>query len=187
MIAQKRTTDSDAFKIGYRDGCDRRVAICSRRPDGLYQFAFAVQDMAGDAADHPIITELPTKEQIEDPSWGRDYAAGYEEGLKRAPLTPQNIRTLNPSRLAEFYVATTDDWAPNWQGNTVRVSVYLLTTGDIRLCVWGADDMGMERDETLPSDASKRDEWIGATLAFARSMPIPITAAWLKANGFIPA
>ena len=43
-----------------------------------------------------------------------------------------------------------------------------------RLAFWGADDMGMER--VFADEAEMR--------ALAASTPVPVTVAWLKANGF---
>jgi len=44
-------------------------------------------------------------------------------------------------------VKTSDDWHPNHKGDLVEVS-YLgkLPDGNSRVCVWGADDLGMEYD-----------------------------------------
>jgi hypothetical protein len=39
-----------------------------------------------------------------------------------------------------------DDWYPCFPGNMVQVSFMLLRDGKYRVCVWGADDCGMERD-----------------------------------------
>ena len=50
----------------------------------------------------------------------------------------------------ETYRPTQDDWHPNFEGNTVRVSqlTELNRKGEIwyRVCVWGSDDDGMEID-----------------------------------------
>jgi hypothetical protein len=50
----------------------------------------------------------------------------------------------------EEYKSTSDDWYPNFDGDLVRVTLYLCTTYQNkvwhRVCVWGADDCGMEID-----------------------------------------
>ncbi len=62
-----------------------------------------------------------------------------------------------PQRISCFK-RTTDDWHPShaladWYNGTppggvllVEVSLITLTDGKTRVCVWGADDTGMERD-----------------------------------------
>lgn len=41
---------------------------------------------------------------------------------------------------------TSDDWHPNRPDGTVRISFMELSTRQWRVCVWGGDDCGMERD-----------------------------------------
>lgn len=48
--------------------------------------------------------------------------------------------------LEEIYKPTTDDWYPNFENNTIRISLLLLNDGTFRVCAWGNDDFGMERD-----------------------------------------
>ncbi len=57
---------------------------------------------------------------------------------------------------------TSDDWCPSYtlegrEGNLVEVSFIKLRAhyGDTpwRVCVWGADDMGLERDYKTESEA----------------------------------
>ena len=52
-------------------------------------------------------------------------------------------------------VTVTDDWHPNYEGNKVKLSIFLsymnkpdFHTCFVRMCVWGADDDGMEIDYT---------------------------------------
>lgn len=50
------------------------------------------------------------------------------------------------------YVKTPQDWYPNFPGDTIRVRVFDLPlrraqdAPHYRICVWGADDFGMELD-----------------------------------------
>lgn len=50
----------------------------------------------------------------------------------------------------EKFKPTTDDWCPNFDGNKVRVRIMcnMEHNGKIwhRVCVWGMDDCGLERD-----------------------------------------
>ena len=78
------------------------------------------------------------------------------------------------------YVTTPDDWYPTFQGQTVRVRMVRLraygdSLGGIRVCVWGADDFGMEMDfkgDKALSRAAEKFEVIndGITQDALRSM-----------------
>lgn len=51
---------------------------------------------------------------------------------------------------------TNDDWYPNFSNNTVVISPVLpLSDGTFRVCVWGADDCGMEIDCKTHKEATK--------------------------------
>lgn len=41
---------------------------------------------------------------------------------------------------------TPDDWYPNYPNNEVELSIINLSDGQFRVCVWGNDDFGMEKD-----------------------------------------
>jgi hypothetical protein len=49
----------------------------------------------------------------------------------------------------EKFILTSEDWYPTYATGLVRVALLRLSTGQWRVCVWGADDFGLERD--LPS------------------------------------
>lgn len=61
----------------------------------------------------------------------------------------------------EVYKQTSDDWYPSYQlegvaehyKNLVRVSFLSIRDGSWRVCCWGADDFGMERDFKEEYDA----------------------------------
>lgn len=60
--------------------------------------------------------------------------------------------------MRDMFVPVTDDWIPNHPGNTVKVSTMSLHQGlapanAYRVCVWGADDFGMERDFPTKEEA----------------------------------
>jgi len=46
----------------------------------------------------------------------------------------------------EIYKPTTDDWYPNFENNTIQISLLPLNDGTFRVCAWGNDDFGMELD-----------------------------------------
>lgn len=68
-------------------------------------------------------------------------------------------------RYATFFKLTHDDWYPEWQlsrpdarfesTGLVQVSFSRLSDGLYRVCVWGADDCGMEYDFEKFSDARR--------------------------------
>lgn len=117
-------------------------------------------------------------------------------------LPKQRWHELSPHRLEEFYLPTQDNWYPNFERNTVRVSVVFLAprqikslrsalkTSDVkevRISVWGADDFGMERDEILPEDKKLAAKRLKEIRQFARNMPNPLNQDWLEANKFVRA
>lgn len=88
----------------------------------------------------------------------------------------------------EMFKPTRDKWHPNYhiaddaryaETGFVRVSLLGLNDGVHRVCVWGADDMGMERDFSLKPAA--RDMF--RRLALMPSVEI----ATLKQHGFVRA
>lgn len=86
----------------------------------------------------------------------------------------------------EIFQATSDDWYPCYQlkrYKLVKVSCFELCGGEgWRVCVWGADDCGMERD--WPT-------WQGQFPAFQMFMEIirqpEISKQWLLDAGFVRA
>lgn len=49
--------------------------------------------------------------------------------------------------IAERMVKTEEDWHPNFQNNMLRLRLYRLNNNKgFRVCIWGADDTGMEKD-----------------------------------------
>ena len=52
----------------------------------------------------------------------------------------------------------TDDWHPNFPGNKVRARVVCREFGGVkfvRLCAWGMDDTGMQRDWYYTTDEDR--------------------------------
>lgn len=84
----------------------------------------------------------------------------------------------------ETYYPTSDDWAPNFPRNTVRIAVMLWSSLTlVRVCIWGADDVGMEKDiVVLPSSANSIFEQ--QILFVNNNLPNPLTKEWLLDNGF---
>ena len=56
-------------------------------------------------------------------------------------------------QIVEVFKKTSDNWCPNYPGDTVQVSYLgkLLDTEEYRVCAWGNDDLGMEFDHTSES------------------------------------
>ncbi len=69
-------------------------------------------------------------------------------------------------------VPTPDRWYPTFEGGFVCVSVILTTlvwkTPSLRVCAWGGDDFGMERDEFFDTRKEalrvwkRRGTWVAA-------------------------
>lgn len=57
--------------------------------------------------------------------------------MKKGAHVPHHSETRRPS---------SDDWHPTAEDGTVQVSFLELSTGQWRVCVWGDDDCGMDRD-----------------------------------------
>ncbi len=80
-----------------------------------------------------------------------------------ANRTEKHLIVSKPEHGYHFYrrtafVPVTDDWIPNHPANTVEVSTMSLHQGlapanAYRVCVWGADDFGMERDFETKEEA----------------------------------
>lgn len=87
---------------------------------------------------------------------------------------------------------TSDDWHPTFSNGTVEIRVYAYydcypegtkPDGMIRICVRGADDTGMERDERL--NMSKYEQrLIEIKYWLEHKLPNPITMDWLRSQGF---
>jgi hypothetical protein len=105
----------------------------------------------------------------------------------------------NPFYYAQFYLPTLDNWAPNFERDTVRVAVLALFTREasadtsrlgkptlrfptrIRVVVGGADDTMIEWDSEMieERDFDIRKQEI---VKFVRNFPNPITREWLLNN-----
>lgn len=92
----------------------------------------------------------------------------------------------------QFFLKTTDDWHPCWNEDEVKVSVIRmkrlrksegLEERGWRICLWGADDDGMERDFDKGDDG----EDLRDILEEALSIPEPITKSWLRQKGYVQA
>lgn len=93
---------------------------------------------------------------------------------------------------AEFFLPTQDNWYPNFLRDTVRVRVYetlsvrhLVCKYWARICVWGADDTGMEKDFELSFDEETRKAQIKEILKEANNLPNPLNKDWLSGHGFV--
>ncbi len=73
------------------------------------------------------------------------------------------------------FLPTIDDWYPNHPRDTVECSLLELRDGKFRVCVWGADDYGVERDFLVQSDAEE----------MYNKLPNPVDKQWLNDNLFV--
>lgn len=68
--------------------------------------------------------------------------------MKKKSKYERGKEGINLHRI-EKYVTASDDWYPCFPDNKVRVCMFLTNVKDskfVRICVWGADDYGMELD-----------------------------------------
>ena len=76
------------------------------------------------------------------------------------------MQGLNQQRI-EKMIGVTDDWYPCFDGNKVKLSLFIqyldkLNYHFVRICVWGADDFGLEMDyddANYDNLISKYNEW----------------------------
>jgi hypothetical protein len=93
--------------------------------------------------------------------------AGFNKGNDMGkPLKKQTKR-----------VKATDEWFPCFENSEVEVSVVQDSGNIFRVCVWGADDTGMERSF----------EYRGAARECYANIPEPLSMELLKALGFVAA
>ena len=78
-------------------------------------------------------------------------------------LYPQGLNQLRIDRM----ITVTDDWYPCFEGNSVKLSMFISYADElhyhfVRICVWGADDFGLEMnydDTDYNNLISKYNEW----------------------------
>jgi len=76
-------------------------------------------------------------------------------------LYPQGLNQMRIDKM----ITVTDDWYPCFENNTVQLSMfisYLDKHTFVRICVWGADDFGLEKDyhdSDYNNLISKYNEW----------------------------
>lgn len=92
--------------------------------------------------------------------------------------TPRNKRWVIevPGWKKHCLCKTPDDWYPT-RGGKVKLSVLKLSSGT-RICVWGGDDFGLEKDQPISMAEAFKE---------ADAIPVPITQAWLREHGFVNA
>jgi len=101
------------------------------------------------------------------------------------------IEGLNQFRVDRM-VTVTDDWYPNYPDNKVKLSIFLSYKPRIdhylvRMCVWGADDTGMELDFTSRDyDTLKYHYDIWKKHVFDK-VPDGVNMQWFFEHGFYPA
>lgn len=90
-------------------------------------------------------------------------------------------------------ITVTDDWCPNYPENKVKLSIFLSYMNQpdfhvqfVRICVWGADDTGMQLDYTGLNyyDLKWRyDMW--KEYVFDK-VPDGVDMQWFYEHGFYP-
>ena len=103
------------------------------------------------------------------------------------PLSARKYIYKKSQKIQKF-IKTTDNWCPNYPGDTVRV--FLLNQkmeneqfNFVRIAVWGADDFGLEMDfkGTEEENDSKFIEW---KENIYDKIPQPCTEQWFRDMGF---
>lgn len=83
------------------------------------------------------------------------YAEDLKETFKKRPKSKLTHRPSLIYIRSDKRVHTNEDWFPTWEGGQLKVSVLLCTyiwqRPSVRVCVWGGDDYGFERDWDLKS------------------------------------
>lgn len=93
------------------------------------------------------------------------------------------------SQKIQKFVKTTDNWCPNYPGDTVRVFLLNQKTEHkefnfVRIAVWGADDFGLEMDfygMNEEQNDAKFNEW---KENIYDKIPEPCNIQWFKDIGF---
>ena len=91
--------------------------------------------------------------------------------MKRDKSNPHWLRQ-------EKRLLTNENWYPTREDGTVKASLLSLSDGKFRVCVWGEDDFGLERDyeslleareafKALPSVVEQK--YLKDSLGFRRS------------------
>lgn len=75
------------------------------------------------------------------------------------------------------FIQVSDDWYPCFPNQQVQVSLIKDNPNLFRVCVWGADDFGMEKSFTQSGEAQE----------CFKNLPIPLSVHLLKNMGFLPA
>lgn len=75
-------------------------------------------------------------------------------------------------------VNTDEDWYPTDEGKLKMSVIQEPRSKFIRICIWGGDDFGMEKDYKM-SENTFEDALLEADV-----IPEPVTVTWLLENGF---
>jgi hypothetical protein len=92
----------------------------------------------------------------------------------------------NHENRVTIMVKVTDQWFPNFPNSMVEVSAMILHDGlTVRVCVWGADDHGMERDVLCSSGGEARRLFRKSVDYIEKLKEIePINQEFLTSEGF---
>ena len=97
----------------------------------------------------------------------------------------EDIFNLNSFRKTR-YVKVTDDWYPNFNGNTVRltVGIFFFQKYYIKLMAWGADDTGMEIVQYYNTKEEAINAYSKEFIPKYESVPDNINRQWFFNNGY---
>lgn len=100
-----------------------------------------------------------------------------DEGFRRPP--DESLLSYKQRKIRDGYsmMPASDDWHPCFPSGLVAVGFFPLKGGGWRVCVWGADDSGMEQDF--------EDEEVARRCR--QELPIVISREDLRHLGFRPA
>jgi len=86
-------------------------------------------------------------------NYTRVYLYGVFEVIKDCIRSNKKFIKFNEEPI-RVMIKTTDDWSPNFDNNKVKLSYLgLIAKNTYRVCIWGADDCGMEYDTPNKNDA----------------------------------
>jgi len=98
---------------------------------------------------------------------------------KQDKINKRRFSLENPLNQKNLLFPTTAQWHPTLPNNKVRGSLIILTTGEWRICFWGGDDYGLERD--FPN----KEYTVAFNLFESLKSIKDITPKFLKSIGFV--
>lgn len=99
--------------------------------------------------------------------------------------------SLNEKRIDKM-IKTTDDWHPCFNGNKIKVSIFIqyntnLNYHFVRMCAWGNDDFGLELDYHSSCYESLLYVYTLWKENIFDKIPNIVNKQWFYEHGFYPA